>query len=153
MMTTGADTAATAAAQDPAWESFASAVARWRDSIPQTSTTADDLTDALSVVTDTCAEYGMDRGTPGGIPTRPVTAEYGRVEACRDIFYHAPDWELYADGEPFTIDDCMEASVDALAADDRTAAYEQTVAAFFDQTPGYACYGETCWTVSDFTTY
>lgn len=153
MMTAAADIAATAAAQDPSRQPFADAIARWRDATPQSGPTPDDLMEALRVVGDTCGEYGMDRGSPGEIPPRPDTAEYGRVAACRDIFYDTPDWELYADGQPFTIDDCMDGSEEALAADGREAAYEQTVSTFFDLTPGYACYGETCWTASDFGAY
>ena len=57
---------------------------------------------------------------------------------------------MFADDQPYTVDDCLEASKDALHEVDAQGAYDLTVELFFELTPGYACYGVDCWTASDF---
>jgi hypothetical protein len=133
---------------------LAAAITTWRE---KSLGAGDDpqLRDAIHVISTTCAQFGLDRGLPGEIPAEPTTAEYGRVSACRDIFYYVPDEVLYADDQPYTVDDCLDASeaaLDQAYAQDTYAedAYELTVEAFFELTPGFACYGEDCWTAEDF---
>ena len=62
-----------------------------------------------------------------------------------------PDETLYANDEPFTVDDCIASSDDALAEVDAAGAYGVTIEQFFELTPGFVCYGGDCWEPGDFT--
>jgi hypothetical protein len=146
MLDDASELADSAAERDVAWSDFRAAVDSFRD---RTESNAD-LTAALNVIAATCGRYGLERGIPGEVPSQPNTAEYGRVLACRRIFYPVPDGVVFADGQPFTVEDCLEASEDALQLAGRQDAYEATVASFFALTPGYVCYGSTCWDETDF---
>lgn len=144
-----ADTAAAAAKGDTVWSDFAAATGRWRDSMVDPANDHG-LEEALETIADTCEPYGLDRGLPGDIPTTPDTAEYGRALACRQIFYHVPHRVGFANGDPFTVENCLDVSEYALQADGRRNAYQETIEAFFALTPGYLCHGEQCWDESDF---
>lgn len=149
MLADAAERAATAAENDAAWTEFAAATAQWRDSVLDPAS-GGGPTEALKTIAVTCAQFGLDRGVPGDIPTTPDTPEYGRASACRRIFFHVPDRVGFADGEPFTVEDCLGASERALQATGRRDAYQETIEAFFALTPGYLCYGEQCWDEADF---
>lgn len=132
--------------------SLATAIGRWMDEViaPDSGNEAE-FDAALHTIGVVCAEYGLDRGVPGEIPQRPNSAEFGRLSACRDIFYPVPDGVVFANGEPYTVEDCMSTSQHALDAIDRREAYELTIDAFFELTPGLVCHGEQCWGPRDFS--
>lgn len=131
-------------------DDLAAAIDRWTAIIAERQSGGDSLRDDLRFIDATCAEWGLDRGLPGEIPAEPNTVAYGRIKACRLIFYGVPDYTVYADGQPFTVDDCLETAARVRGVQDAGSAYEATIEAFFDLTSAEVCYESECWDATDF---